>query len=219
MMKKLTIAALLLASTLPVTAQDWSLGVSSGPFVFGDFYERRVLVGSENPAGEQTIVLSADTRAGLAVDLERSLADRWAIRAEGTFTRSPLTITQEGTTGEFELDAGDLDVTTIALPLVFRINPNGSFRFYLLGGPAMAIYKVDSPPNTQIGLEDTQTEFGVAFGGGVAWWLSDRFAIEAKITDTITTSPLDEDDFSDAPGSDVKNPHNGHGTVGIRWRF
>ena len=219
MMKKLTIAALLLASTLPATAQDWSLGVSSGPFVFGDFFERTVRVGNENPTGEQTIVLSADTRAGLAVDLERSFSERWAIRAEGTFTRSPMTITQEGTTGEFEIDAGDLDVATFALPIVFRINPNGSFRFYLLGGPAMAVYKLESPPTTQIGIDDTQTEFGVAFGGGVAWWLSDRFALEAKITDTITTSPLDEDEFNDTPGAEVKNPHNGHGTLGIRWRF
>ena len=219
MMKKLTIAALLLASALPVTAQDWSLGVSSGPFVFGDFFERTVRVGDENPAGEQTIVLSADTRAGLAVDLERSLGERWAIRAEGTFTRSPMTITQKGNTGEFELDAGDLDVTTIAVPIIFRLNPNGSFRFYLLGGPAVAIYKLDAPSTTQLGFNDTQNESGVAFGGGVAWWLSNRFALEAKITDTITTSPLDENDFDDAPGAEVKKPHNGHGTLGLRWRF
>jgi len=219
MKKNLTIAALLLAVSLPATAQDWSLGVSSGPFVFGDFFERRVRVGNEGPEGEQTIILSADTRAGLAVDLERSFSERWAIRFEGTFTRSPMTITQEGTTGEFELDAGDLDVTTIAVPLVFRINPNGAFRFYLLGGPAMAIYKLDAPASAQFSFEDAQTEYGVAFGGGVAWWLSDRFAIEAKITDTITTSPLDEDDFDNTPGADVKNPHNGHGTLGVRWRF
>lgn len=219
MMKKLAVAALLLASTLPLTAQDWSLGVSSGPFVFGDFFERRVGVGSEGPTASQTIVLSADTRAGLAVDLERSFSERWAVRAEATYTRSPLTISQKGTTGEFEVNAGDLDVTTLALPLVFRINPNGSFRFYLLGGPALALYELEAPGNTEPVIDETQQEWGVAFGGGVAWWISDRFAIEAKITDTITTSPLDEDDFDNTPGADVKNPHNGHGTLGIRWRF
>jgi opacity protein-like surface antigen len=219
MMKKATIAALLLLSTLPLSAQDWSLGVSSGPFVFGDFFERRVRVGNEGTGGSQVIILSADTRAGLAVDLERSFSQRWAIRAEGTFTRSPMTFRQEGTTGEFESEAGDLDVTTLALPLVFRINPNGAFRFYLLGGPALALYKVDAPRNAEPVFDETQQEWGVAFGGGVAWWISDRFAIEAKITDTITTSPLDEDDFDDTPGADVKNPHNGHGTLGIRWRF
>ncbi len=219
MMKKLTVAALLLLAALPLSAQDWSLGVSTGPFVFGDFLERRVRVGNGGTDGSQVIVLSADTRAGLAVDLERSFSERWAVRAEGTFTRSPMTISQEGTTGEFEVDAGDLDVTTFALPLVFRINPNGSFRFNILGGPALAIYKLDAPGNTQPVFDETQQEWGVAFGGGVAWWISDRFAIEAKITDTITTSPLDEDDFDDSPGTDVKNPHNGHGTLGVRWRF
>lgn len=219
MMKKLTIAALLLASTLPAAAQDWSVGVSSGPFVFGDFFERTVRVGSEAPTGEQTIVLSADTRAGLAVDLERSFGARWAIRAEGTFTRSPMTISQEGTTGEFEVEAGDLDVATFALPLVFRINPHGSFRFYVLGGPAMAVYKLDAPATAQLAFDDTQTEFGVAFGGGVAWWISERFALEGKVTDTITTSPLEEEEFDETPGAEVKNPHNGHVTLGIRWRF
>ncbi|HEY0159602.1 MAG TPA: outer membrane beta-barrel protein [Thermoanaerobaculia bacterium] len=219
MMKKLAAAALLLAFTLPLSAQDWSLGVSTGPFVFGDFLERTVQVGSGGTQGTQVIIVSADTRAGLAVDLERSFSERWAVRGEGTFTRSPMTISQEGTVGEFEIDAGDLDVATFALPLVFRINPRGSFRFYLLGGPALAVYRLDAPANTEPVIDETQQEWGVAFGGGVAWWLSDRFAIEAKITDTITTSPMDEEDFDDTPGANVKNPHNGHGTVGIRWRF
>jgi opacity protein-like surface antigen len=219
MMKKLTVAAFLLLSALPLAAQDWSLGVSSGPFVFGDFFERHTKVAGGGPAGEQTLTLSAATRAGLAVDLERALGDRWAIRGEATFTRSPMTIRQEGTNGEFEFDAGDLDVTTFALPLIFRINRNGAFRFYVLGGPAMAVYRLDAPSNSQLGFDETQTELGVAFGGGVAWWLSDRFAIEAKITDTITTSPMDERNFDDSPGAEVKRPHNGHGTLGVRWRF
>ncbi|HWO47857.1 MAG TPA: hypothetical protein VNM41_07325, partial [Solirubrobacterales bacterium] len=96
---------------------------------------------------------------------------------------------------------------------------NGAFRFYALGGPAMAVYHLDAPTGAQIGFEDTSTEYGVAFGGGVAWWISDRFAVEAKLTDTITTSPMDERSFENTPGAEVKKPHNGHGTLGIRWRF
>src|SRR5688572_8018596 len=100
MKKKLAFLALVLALTLPLAAQNWSVGVGTGPFVFGDFVERTVRVGTgEGPSGEQTIILSAGTRVGLAVDLERRLTHRWAIRAEGTFTRAPLRSEQAGEGG------------------------------------------------------------------------------------------------------------------------
>jgi opacity protein-like surface antigen len=223
MKKKLTIAALLLASALPLAAQDWSFGASTGPFVFGDFYERRLRPGNEQgPEGPHTLTLSAATRAGLALDLERSLGERWAVRAEGTFTRAPLTIRQNGDSDGVELNAGQLDVSTFMLPVVFRINPRGTFRFHVLAGPALAAYRLDGPENAsgaEPAFEGTQLEWGFAFGGGVGWWFSDRFAIEANLTDTITTSPIDEESFADVPGIDTPNPHNAHGTLGVRWRF
>jgi hypothetical protein len=223
MMKKLTFTALLLASALPLAAQNWSFGASAGPFVFGDFYERRLRPGNEQgPEGSQTLTLSAATRGGLALDLERSLGDRWAIRAEGTFTRAPLTIRDNGGSEGIEIDAGELQASTFMLPIVFRLNPRGTFRFHVLGGPALATYRLEGRDNAsgaEPAFEGTQLEWGVAFGGGVAWWVSDRFAIEGNITDTITSSPIDEESFADVPGIDIPDTHNAHGTLGVRWRF
>lgn len=223
MKKKLTIAAALAVLAFPAAAQQWSLGVGTGAFVFGDFLERRLTPGTGQGPGEPvTLTLSAATRAGLAIDLERRFTERWAVRFEGTFTRSPLTVRTEGDdNGEgTEIAAGEMDVATFMVPLVFQINPKGSFRFHILGGPALAAYRPGTPdsPQADPAFDETQYEFGVAFGGGVAWWLSDRFAIEANITDTITTSPID-DDLDGQPGVEVPNPQNGHGTIGLRWRF
>jgi len=65
----------------------------------------------------------------------------------------------------------------------------------------------------------TSNEWGVLFGGGVAWWISDRLAIEGNLTDIITTSPFSEMDDDDTPGITVKKPHNVHTTIGVRWRL
>jgi len=218
MKKNLTIALLLLSCSLPAAAQEWSLGVRTGPFVFGDFLERRLRPISGEAEEPTTLTLSAATRAGLAVDIEHSFAPRWAVRLEGTFTRSPLTIedtSQEGT----DIRAGDMDVTTFTVPIVFRINPRGSFRFHLYGGPAYAIYKFE-PPANRIGFgAATQSEWGFVGGGGVTWQISERFGIEGSISDIVTKSPFDEGDLPDTPGVDVPRPHNVHTTVGIRYRF
>lgn len=221
MKKKLTITLMLLVCTLPATAQNWSIGVRTGAFVFGDFVERHVKPVASDPAVEPvTLTLSAATRAGLAVDLERRLADRWALRLEGTFTHSPLTLedsSEEGT----NIRSGELDVTTFTVPLVFRINPNGSFRFILFGGPALAVYKFEPPPRTS-GIpvaETTRNEFGAMAGGGVTWQIAERFGIEGTISDIVTTSPFDRGDLPSGPGFDVPKPHNVHTTVGIRYRF
>lgn len=222
MKKKLTIAVALAVLAFPAAAQEWSLGVGTGAFVFGDFLERRLRAGTgQGPSDPTTLTLGAGTRAGLLVDLERTFTERWAVRFEGAFTRTPLTVRTEGDEGEgTEIGAGDMDVATFMVPLVFRINPRGSFRFHLLGGPAAAVYRIGEPdsPNADRAFDGTQIEYGVAFGGGVAWWLSDRFAIEANITDTITTSPID-DELDDEPGVEVPRPQNGHGTLGVRLRF
>ena len=105
---------------------------------------------------------------------------------------------------------------------LYRINPRGAFRFHVQAGPALALYHIDSGENAagaEPAFEGTRQEWGVTFGGGVAWWMSDRFAIEGALTDTITTSPIDRADLPDVPGFEIPKPHNVHTTVGLRWKF
>lgn len=220
MQKNLTVTVALLFLTVPLTAQDWSIGVATGPFVFGDFVERTLRpVNTEGPSEPITLTLSAATRAGVAVDVEHSFAERWAVRLEGTFTRAPLSIKQGDDDG-VDIDSGEIDVATFTLPIVFRINPHGSFRFHVLGGPAYAIYEVSGRSNASLPVSGpTRREWGIAFGAGGGWWISDRFAIEAGISDIITTSPFDEMDDLNVPGVDVKKPHNVHTTIGVRFRL
>jgi hypothetical protein len=220
MKKKVAVLALALATTLPLFAQNWSFGAATGPFVFGDFVERTVRIGNgEDPAGETTLTLSAGTRAGLSLDLERRLSDRFAVRLEGTFTRAPLRLSSGGGDGS-ELRQGDLDVATFMLPVVFRINRSGALRFHVMAGPAMAIYRGHTPDrSTESVFEKERTEYGLAFGGGAGWWMSDRFAIEGNLTDITTGSPFQRDDFVSTSRIDIKRPHNVHTTVGVRWRF
>lgn len=221
MRKRFGLAVAFLAISLPLAAQDWSFGVATGPFVFGDFVKRTMRLTNDQGPGEAiTMVLSAAVRPGIAVDIERSLGERWAIRLEGTFTRAPLEAKQEGTDG-VSLEAADMNAATFMLPVIFRINPRGTFRFHLLAGPALAIYDAEprnGAPATLPVFAESQQEWGYAFGGGVGWWLSDRFAIEGNITDTITSSPF-EGVYPDVPGIEVPKPHNVHTTVGARWRF
>jgi opacity protein-like surface antigen len=223
MKKTLTLAAALLAITLPLAAQDWSVGAGSGAFIFGDFVERRLRpTTGETPAGEGvTLTLSAATRAGLAVDVEHGFAPRWAVRLEGTFTSAPLSVKEKGTTGVTPVGAGDMDVTTVMLPLVFRINPRGALRFHIMGGPAYAMYRVQGRANASgiSPFDETRSEWGFAAGAGAAWWLSDRFAVEGKAVDISTSSPFHRDDFPDVPGFNIVRPHNVHTTLGVRWKF
>jgi len=220
MKKKLTIAALLLSAT-PLLAQNWSIGAGSGAFVFGDFVERKMRgPGSpDHPSQVTTLTLTVASRAGLAVDIERSFSERWAVRLEGAFTRAPLSI--EDSNGDaFTVRAGDLDVTTFMVPIVFRINTGGALRFHLLGGPAYAIYRPGGAQNSDITVfEGTRNEWGAAGGAGAAWRLSNRFAIEGEITDIVTSSPFHRDDFSDTTGLSIPKPHNVHTKLGVRYRF
>jgi hypothetical protein len=221
MKKNLTTVALALALTLPLAADDWSLGAGSGAFVFGDFVERTLRpTTGEGESPPITLVLSAATRPGLSVDIERSFAPRWAVRLEGAFTHAPLKIKDDDDDG-VALDAGNLDVTTFALPIVFHINTGGAFRFHIMGGPAYAIYKFESPDqagNINVAGE-TRRRWGGMAGAGLAWWTSDRFAIEANISDIVTSSPFSRDDFPDVPGFHIPRPHNVHTTVGGRWKW
>ena len=217
-----TLFFFLLLAASPLAAQNWGIGVGTGPFVFGDFVERRLLIGTEGPAEANSAILSAATRAGLSADIESRFADRWAIRLEGAFTRAPLEVRTDGEGDGVELDAGEMDVATFSLPIVFRINPRGNFRFHILGGPAYAIYKIEDPPRTTgLGVfDDTRGRAGLMFGGGVAWMFSDRFGIEGQITDIATESPFRREDLpASATGVKIEKMHNVHTTVGIRWVF
>lgn len=220
-MKKILTTAVLLAIAAPLFADDWSVGVHSGPFVFGDFLERKVRPAAGQPGtGTVTMSLSADTRAGFAADVQRDFSERWGVRLEATFSRGPLTLREEGDEA-IDLDAGELNVTTVTLPVVFRINPKGTFRFHLMGGPAYAMYEFQ-PADGATGvsaIRSTENEWGLALGGGIGWWLSDRFGVEGTITDIVTTSPFDRSDFGDAPGYTIPKPHNVHTTAGLRWKF
>lgn len=222
MKRHLTIAAVLVATAFPAAAQKWSVGIHSGPFVFGNFVERRLRPSTgQGPAGTSTLTLSAATRAGLALDVERELAERWALRVEGTFTRAPLAVKDQSDDDEFALDAGEADVATFVVPVIFRINPRGAFRAHLMTGPAYTIYRFTGRPNVSgITLLDmTRDEFGLMAGGGIAWWASDRFAVEGNFSDVVTTSPFEREDFPDTPGWTIPKPHNVHTTIGMRWRF
>ena len=221
-MKKTAFAACALFLALPLSAQNWSVGVGTGAFAFGDFVQRKVRpAAGDIPAGTITMTLSAKTRPGLAVDVERALSDRWAVRLEGAFTHAPLAVSQEGR-GGVGLDAGTLDVATFMLPIVFRINRGGAFRFHVMAGPAQATYRLKGR-STSVGsvplFTGTRAEWGGAAGAGIAWAASNRFAVEGNITDILTTSPFHDDDFPNVPGFKIKQPHNVHTTVGVRWRF
>lgn len=224
MKKKLTIALALTLCSLSAAAQDWSVGVGSGAFIFGDFVERRMRpVAGDTVSDPRIQTLSAGTRPGLAVSIEHGFAPRWAVRLEGTFTRAPLALkSKEGDNDEFELDAGDLDVMTLKLPIVFRINTGGAFRFHIMGGPAFASYRPEGRENaagTVTVFDGTRNRWGATAGFGVTWHISDRFAVEGQISDTVTSSPFDRDDYPDVPGIDIPKPHNVHTVLGARYRF
>jgi hypothetical protein len=220
-MRNAILLALLLAP--PAAAQNWSVGAGAGPFVFGHFVERTTRITTGESTATQTITLSAATRAGVYVDVERRLGDRFAVRLEATFTRSPLAI--KGTERQDDavsIPAGDIDVTTLALPLVIRINPRGTFRFHLLAGPAAAAYTVRTRENAQGSIpvfRGTREEWGALLGAGVAWHLSDRMAIEATVADINTSSPFKREEIGGLGSVETPRPNHLHSSVGIRYRF
>ncbi len=223
MNKSMCVLILCAAVVAPVRAQNWSLGVGTGPFVFGDFVRRTLLTGNEGGSGEQTTRLSASTRPGLSIDLERNLGgDRFAIRLEGAFTRAPLAV--KGSTSDgVSLDAGKINVGTFMTPLVLRLNPRGTFRFHVMGGPAYAIYDISRRSNASATLSPftgSRARWGAALGGGVAWQWTPRFAVEGQITDITTSSPFKRTDFSSGFGrTEIPRTHNVHTTIGLRYRF
>ena len=208
--------------SVSLQAQQWSVGVGTGPFVFGDFVTRTMRIGNEGSAERQTATLSAATRPGLLVDIERQLGERFSVRAEATFTRAPLAIKSRSGGSDVSLESGDMDATTFLLPVIVRLNPRGSFRFHGLGGPAYAAYRIIPRQNaagTIRVFKGTRTEWGLAFGGGVAWQWSERLAVEGQITDIRTGSPFRESELGGLGTVEIPKTHNVHTTVGVRYRF
>jgi len=210
---------LLLLLALPALADDWSLGVGTGPFVFGKFAERTLR--ASDGMGNVTLTktkLSAATRPGLVVDFEHGFNDRFAVRLQGTFTDAPLSVKPASGTG-VSLDAGHIDVTTLTLPLVIYLNPHGRFRFHIKGGPAYAFYRIKGSPGTATPFEGTRDRFGGAAAAGVVWWWSNRFAVEGEVIDVVTASPFERSDFVGPASISIPKTQNGHATVGLRWKF
>lgn len=212
----------LLLTTLPLSAQEWSVGVASGPFGFGRFAERTMIASTDLAETRSEIRLSAATRPGLSVDVQRRLSERFSIRLEGTFTESPVAVRDESDRG-ISLDAGRLNVGTFTLPLVIHINPRGTFRVHLLAGPAHAIYHVRRRGGGNGGLllfEGTRSKWGAAGGTAITWRWNDRFAIEGAATDIVTSSPFNRSDFPRrTTGLHIPKPHNVHVTAGVRYAF
>ncbi len=221
-MKKSAVALILCAAvSTSLQAQDWSFGAGAGAFVFGTFVKRTLHTQTELGTGTQTTRLSAQTRAGVSADIERSFADRWAVRLEGTFTHAPLAVKASG--GTNTINVGEMNVGTAMVPIVFRINPRGTFRFHILGGPAYAEYHVNpaSGSSNLRPFSGNRGRFGFAVGGGVDWMLGRQFAIEGQITDISTSSPFERSDFPTTSfvTIDIPRTQNVHTEVGIRYRF
>ncbi len=226
MTKRLILPLLLLCCSLasgPAVAEDWSIAIGSGPFLFGKFGEKTQIAGTPDSTSNIKTSLSAATRAGGFVDIEHGFSDRFAVRLEGSFTRSPLLVrTGSGQSG-VELGTGDISVTSIILPLVFRVNPRGAIRFHVMGGPAFASYnlrRTASAQNSNFLFEGARGRYGISGGAGVAWWLGPHIAVEGQITDIVTSSPITREEFTVATrGVSIPRPQNVHTTVALRYRF
>jgi len=221
MLKRLRLLIPIAFLALPAIAQDWSLGVATGPFVFGKFAERTKLANVGNPdQASTTLKLSAATRPGLLIDVERNLNDRFAVRLQSTFTEAPLKL-KSASGGGVALDSGKIDVTTFTLPLLIRINPHGTFRFHIKGGPAYAVYHVkqeftsaSAPP-----FHGTRGRLGGMAGAGIEWSWTKRFSVEGEILDIVTSSPLEKSDFIAPSSVRIPKAQNEHATAGVRYHF
>lgn len=213
---------------VPVLASggEWSVGASAGPFFFGRFAESQVTIVN----GESTVRISrsltAKTRAGLLLDVERIFNDRVSIRFDAGINEAPLSISiddddtpDDGTS----LEVGEMRVTTFSVPLVFRFNSAGTFRPYILAGVAYAFYDFQPAESTRSLplFEGTRGRLGATAGAGLDWWLSHSLAIFAQTSDIYTKAPLSADDFKGPrPRSySIENPHNVHTTLGLRYSF
>ena len=219
-MRRATVLFFLSLAALPAFAQNWSFGAGAGPFVFGDFVRETLTPIGGNIGQPTEVKLTGKSRVGYTADIERDLNDRFALRLQASWTGSKLQV-KSSSAGGVSLDVGTLDVTTWMLPLVIRFNPRGTFRFHILGGPAYAMYDIKRQ-NTPAGVPDTfsgtRSNWGGAFGGGVAWWFNNRWALTGEIADIVTASPFTADEFH-ASKVEIPKPQNIHTTAGVRIRF
>lgn len=220
------ILAILFANSL--AAAEWSATVGTGPFVFGNLAERTSTVTNGEQTTKVESSLSAATRAGITGELERRFNERLSARLAATFTRSPLSVKTDSSNDDpdsdgVSLNVGDLNVTTFAALLAFRFNRGGSLRPFLAAGPAYALYNMEDSDDEGVEplFTGTRGRWGVTAAAGVEWWLSDRFAVRAELSDVYTETPLEEGDLSrPRNGSlEIKDPHNVHTTIGATYRF
>lgn len=219
-----SLTALLLAISIApaLDAQQWSVSAGSGPFVFGHFAERTVTIVTGGTPNTTRSRLSAATRAGATADIERNFG-RWvSVRLQSSWTRAPVSIKSSSREG-ITIDAGEINVTTFALPVIVHINRRAAIRFHIKAGPAYALYNARSRTNTGSAaplFEGTRGRWGLVAGLGAAWWLSNRTAVEWQVGDIVTESPLYVSDIASSPrGVRIMRPHNGHTTIGVRYRF
>jgi opacity protein-like surface antigen len=228
---KAAVLLLILTSLLarPIPAADWTFGLGGGAFFWGDFVERHATISNEFETIEQVTTLSAATRPGVALSLDRSLSERLAFRFEGKASRSPLAIKSGSSSSDpngesVSLRIGDMNVYTMALAAKWRFNRGGALRPYLFAGPAWAIYQVER--NEESGaipiFEGSRGRLGLLGGAGLEWWLSRRMAVRGEVSDVYTESPIELEDFG-APVPrerlEINRPHNIHTTLGLAWRF
>lgn len=216
-LRSLSFLALLVAPCLQ--AQQWSIGGGAGAFTFGNFSERRIRLGNENASGSTTVALSAKTRPGFSVDLADDFSKSFGFRLQATFVKAPIAVKSGGGSGVAIDDK--LDVTTFSVPLVWNLSRHGAFRFHLLAGPAYAMYRIhrQGPTAGEVFFNGNRNRFGAIGGAGIDWWLSDRFALEGEVSDTVTSSPIERADYQGVTGVQIKKPNNIHTTGGIRYRF
>jgi hypothetical protein len=212
----------LLAAALPAAAQSWSLGLGTGPFIFGKFARRTQTLTNGETTATTSSTLSAATRAGLSADIGRDFNGWLGLRVGASWTEAPMRL--KSTTGDngVNIDAGKMRITTFTAPFVVSLNRHGAFRFDLLGGPAYAMYEIRRTTDTGASapaFEGTRGRWGFVGGAAVNWWFSDRFAAEGKIEDIVTSSPFEKTDFASTTGLRILRPQNVHTTVGLRLRF
>ena len=221
MRKALLALAVLAASS--AHAESWSIGGGVGPFIFGRFVERSITLNNGSSSATTSTSLSAETRAGAEANIEVALNRRFAVRLEGTWVRSPLRIKSRSGDQGTSIDAGRMNLTTVVVPVVFRINPNGSLRFNVMGGPAYAFYDTHRQTSSGTSLpffEGTRAQWGGAGAVGVEWWWRQSFAVEWQAEEIVTSSPFHAADFGPAAqGIHIPKPRSGHTTIGIRYRF